>query len=409
MSRSTGPTICSHISYHTKRGLPCNGTNRLATRNWLKPLDFCVFWVWMGCLETGRWRSGRDSNPRYAFGVYSLSRRAPSTTRPPLRMPGRQRPSVRGAAAQGGVIAVRSAQHLDLGPGVGFAQSAEHRGQVAEPVPAGDNGPGIAPGPSSRHSDQRQSRQRLNKAPAPDAGSWRSTSPRGIDHQPIVSKPLSRFIAQSLPDREDGLDCRNERGRVPQWPAAAGNARHGRSAVRSRGDRDVHARRQRCLRHRHRSNMCRACGSTPCSRTSGSIPASRPTARWSTVARSSRRAASCCIRPTGPARALPRSRRSARSPPRSTYCARSPMAAGRTAGSWRWVMPAGVQASSTARCVGTAGSRRRGAARSCSEPRPAGAGAPLGRPRGSSRRTSPMSPAGLSAAWLSMPGADFAD
>ena len=32
------------------------------------------------------WRSGRDSNPRYAFGVYSLSRRAPSTTRPPLRM-----------------------------------------------------------------------------------------------------------------------------------------------------------------------------------------------------------------------------------------------------------------------------------------------------------------------------------
>src|SRR5215210_6344547 len=34
----------------------------------------------------GRWRSGWDSNPRYAFGVYSLSRRAPSTTRPPLRM-----------------------------------------------------------------------------------------------------------------------------------------------------------------------------------------------------------------------------------------------------------------------------------------------------------------------------------
>ena len=33
------------------------------------------------------WRSGRDSNPRYAFDVYSLSRRAPSTTRPPLRIP----------------------------------------------------------------------------------------------------------------------------------------------------------------------------------------------------------------------------------------------------------------------------------------------------------------------------------
>ena len=27
---------------------------------------------------------GRDSNPRYPFEVYTLSRRAPSTTRPPL-------------------------------------------------------------------------------------------------------------------------------------------------------------------------------------------------------------------------------------------------------------------------------------------------------------------------------------
>ena len=33
-----------------------------------------------------KWRSGRDSNPRYGFAVYSLSRRAPSTTRPPLRI-----------------------------------------------------------------------------------------------------------------------------------------------------------------------------------------------------------------------------------------------------------------------------------------------------------------------------------
>ena len=32
-----------------------------------------------------KWRRGRDSNPRYAFDVYSLSRGAPSTTRPPLR------------------------------------------------------------------------------------------------------------------------------------------------------------------------------------------------------------------------------------------------------------------------------------------------------------------------------------
>ena len=30
------------------------------------------------------WRRGRDSNPRYAINVYTLSRRAPSTARPPL-------------------------------------------------------------------------------------------------------------------------------------------------------------------------------------------------------------------------------------------------------------------------------------------------------------------------------------
>ena len=31
------------------------------------------------------WRRGRDSNPRYAINVHTLSRRAPSTTRTPLR------------------------------------------------------------------------------------------------------------------------------------------------------------------------------------------------------------------------------------------------------------------------------------------------------------------------------------
>ena len=34
------------------------------------------------------WRRGRDSNPRDAFGAYSLSRGAPSTTRPPLHRRG---------------------------------------------------------------------------------------------------------------------------------------------------------------------------------------------------------------------------------------------------------------------------------------------------------------------------------
>ena len=37
----------------------------------------------MGYLEL--WRRGRDSNPRYAINVYTLSRRATSTTHPPLR------------------------------------------------------------------------------------------------------------------------------------------------------------------------------------------------------------------------------------------------------------------------------------------------------------------------------------
>ncbi len=31
-----------------------------------------------------KWRTGRDSNPRYGVTVYTLSRRAPSTTRPPV-------------------------------------------------------------------------------------------------------------------------------------------------------------------------------------------------------------------------------------------------------------------------------------------------------------------------------------
>lgn len=32
-----------------------------------------------------KWRTGRDSNPRYPFGVYSLSRGALSTTQPPVQ------------------------------------------------------------------------------------------------------------------------------------------------------------------------------------------------------------------------------------------------------------------------------------------------------------------------------------
>ena len=49
------------------------------------PAVFPQIFRFLRYLQTS-WRSGRDSNPRYAFDVYSLSRRAPSTTRPPLRM-----------------------------------------------------------------------------------------------------------------------------------------------------------------------------------------------------------------------------------------------------------------------------------------------------------------------------------
>ena len=38
----------------------------------------------------GMWRRERDSNPRYAINVYTLSRRAPSTTRTSLRKRGRE-------------------------------------------------------------------------------------------------------------------------------------------------------------------------------------------------------------------------------------------------------------------------------------------------------------------------------
>src|SRR5690606_21670470 len=40
----------------------------------------CLSWR-----EISNWRRERDSNPRRAFGPYTLSRGAPSTTRPSLR------------------------------------------------------------------------------------------------------------------------------------------------------------------------------------------------------------------------------------------------------------------------------------------------------------------------------------
>src|SRR5699024_702884 len=43
------------------------------------PCGFVCLLLW-----TNPWRTEGDSNPRYAMNVYTLSRRAPSTTRPPV-------------------------------------------------------------------------------------------------------------------------------------------------------------------------------------------------------------------------------------------------------------------------------------------------------------------------------------
>ena len=42
-------------------------------------------WAALFFRERKIWRMGRDSNPRYPFGVHTLSRRARSTTPAPIR------------------------------------------------------------------------------------------------------------------------------------------------------------------------------------------------------------------------------------------------------------------------------------------------------------------------------------
>jgi len=94
------PILFPHIISHTVAWLLgyFNGCRQTLGNNF--PQKISLFWETRSRQETGKWRSGRDSNPRYAFGVYSLSRRAPSTTRPPLRMLWNGRPC-RGACRMG--------------------------------------------------------------------------------------------------------------------------------------------------------------------------------------------------------------------------------------------------------------------------------------------------------------------
>ena len=56
-------------------------------------LDYCHRYIARGVVRAGNvthseseWRMGRDSNPRYPFGVHTLSRRARSTTPAPIRL-----------------------------------------------------------------------------------------------------------------------------------------------------------------------------------------------------------------------------------------------------------------------------------------------------------------------------------
>lgn len=91
-----------------------------------------------------KWRSGRDSNPRYAFDVYSLSRRAPSTTRPPLRMSWKATPYIQavhrasgvctgGARSGDDVIAQHEARNADLfGPGLDMLERQRRAGALGQ-------------------------------------------------------------------------------------------------------------------------------------------------------------------------------------------------------------------------------------------------------------------------------------
>ena len=77
-------------------------------------------------IKTARWRSGRDSNPRYAFDVYSLSRRAPSTTRPPLRI----------AWKRGRLERVRRARASDCASAIALWQFAGDADPLSSPLRA---------------------------------------------------------------------------------------------------------------------------------------------------------------------------------------------------------------------------------------------------------------------------------
>src|SRR6185437_4703348 len=77
-----------------------------------------------GCPEIGMWRRDRDSNPGY-LAVYTLSKRAPSATRPSLRnLAGLFESNTTARRAMDGTLSLRCRPETPIGR----AFSPQHRG-----------------------------------------------------------------------------------------------------------------------------------------------------------------------------------------------------------------------------------------------------------------------------------------
>src|ERR1039457_2372100 len=71
--------------YHKKHRMSINGVGPVRTIKRKKPLIYQGLLDRIGRCWIVHWRRERDSNPRYAINIHTLSRRAPSTARTSLR------------------------------------------------------------------------------------------------------------------------------------------------------------------------------------------------------------------------------------------------------------------------------------------------------------------------------------
>ena len=115
------------------------------------------------------WRSGRDSTPRYAFGVYSLSRRAPSTTRPPLRTCLERAPLAAGHAAG----------------------KRENAGEPSEVVRRNLLAPSVPPSRAAQPASAF-CRRRCTEEPMPTASRYLATVRRAPEPDPGSSRTLTK-------------------------------------------------------------------------------------------------------------------------------------------------------------------------------------------------------------------------